>query len=444
MTKFLIVTFLNFTQSLLFAQETKYWTLKNCVDYALETNTEIQRQQVDVAMKTTGVRIAKKERLPSITGYSNVHSIFGRSQDIFGNIQRNDNLNSNMGLTSEIMLYNFGALKSQARKSKLETEIAELEMDIIKRTVTIQIVQAYLELLLKQSILQTHDSAVTNAHSLHMRAKLTYEAGSTSQSELYEAKATLVRAQQEQAVAKLAMDRAKLNLAQLMLLDDHSQLLIKFDAGTNTFRLPNSLSESDAYSASYIIDPKVKQIGKRLLENEMERKIIRGDRHPRVTGSATFGSTYFNPFAFQQRLGNFFTQTGNNFAQQVAITANIPIFNKGQTRLKLKQIDLSRVGIELDEQLQKQEIRKEIQQILFDFRSNQEQYIHAKEVLTYTEKAMEFAKKSYEAGRSSIYDYNNSRNNFIQAQNAVLEARYSTIFSYKMLLYQTTGSYDDE
>ncbi|WDF69481.1 TolC family protein [Sphingobacterium oryzagri] len=440
MIRYLILLIYNFAYAVCDAQEAKYWTLEDCVNHAIEKNIEIKRQQIEVDIEGAEMRIAKNDRLPSVYGYSNAYAVFGRSQDIFGTIQRNDNLNSNMGVTTEIMLYNFGLLKNQVKRSWTKKQLAALEKNIMERELTIRVVQTYLEVLLKQSILQTQDSSVAYAESLHARAQRTTQVGSTSQSELYEAKATLARAQQDRTTANVEVERSKLALAQLMLLEDHTTLLVSSDAINHAFKLPDLLSAEDAYSASYNIHPLLKQINRALDLNQIERQIVKAEWYPHITGSATFGSTFFNRFASQE-VSNFFVQTVENFAQQVAVTASFPIFNKGQTKQRLKKLDLSQASLRLDEELHKRDIRQEIQKILFDFRSNQIQYSNAQTVLKNTEKAMEFAKKSYEAGRSSIYEYNDSRNNFIKAQNALLEARYSAVFSYRMLLYQTTGDY---
>ncbi len=46
---------------------------------------------------------------------------------------------------------------------------------------------------------------------------------------------------------------------------------------------------------------------------------------------------------------------------------------------------------------------------------------------------MDFADKSYAAGRGTIYDLNIARNNYANAQGSVEQAKYNYLFSLKLL-----------
>ena len=50
-----------------------------------------------------------------------------------------------------------------------------------------------------------------------------------------------------------------------------------------------------------------------------------------------------------------------------------------------------------------------------------------------TELALDFAEKSFAAGRSTVYDLNGARNNFANAQGSVAQAKYNYLFSMKLL-----------
>lgn len=198
------------------------WTLQECVDYALEHNLELQQQMHEIRIKDYDFRIVRNERLPLIHGYSNVYSNFGHSQDVFGTIQRNDNLNSNMGITAEIMLYNFGRLRNQAHKAQVEVDMEAIELEIAERELTTKVVQSYLEILMQEALLSARDSAVQFSNKLYERAKYTTEVGTTAQSVVYEAKANLARERQQLENVRIDLERARLQLSQLLQLNDYA------------------------------------------------------------------------------------------------------------------------------------------------------------------------------------------------------------------------------
>ncbi|MBD1434420.1 TolC family protein [Sphingobacterium sp. DN00404] len=416
----------------------KRWTLEDCIEHALQHNLDIGHKTVDIALREQDWQMAKRERMPSVNGYTNIYSNFGHSQDVFGTIQRNDNLNSNMGITAEIILHNFGTLRNKIKQTQIDKNATELERLILERELTVKVIQGYLDMLLQQALVQARDSAVLHANHLFERAKRTTKIGTTALADVYEAQAALARENQQLESAKIDVERARLHLAQLMLLEDEQSLDIMPVQMPSTSLFAGVFDKSTVLKTVYSHHPVLQRFDTLARGMDIERRLIRGANYPTLKGSTSIGSTYFNPLRFTEK-DNFFRQTQDNFAQQVAITASIPIFNKGQTRVQLKQLDLSKSQLMLEKEREKQEIRNQIQQLLFDFQSNQQQHKTAKEVMTHSEQSMLLTQKSYEAGRSSIYDYNNSRNQFIQAQNDWLRAQYSELFSYKMLMFQMTG-----
>lgn len=420
-----------------------YWTMEDCVAHALEHNLNVRLKGLEADIKEQDWRIAKKELLPSVQGYANVYSNFGHSQDVFGTIQRNDNLNSNMGITAEIMLYNFGALKNGVRKARIEQHSILLEQQLMQRELIINVIQGYLDMHLKQALVVARDSAVVHALHLLKRSKRTAEIGTTAQSEVYEAQTAWARERQRLESAQIDVERARLHLAQLMRLDDEHSLIIAPLPPSVVMPPDYSPYDDRAIEYAYRIHPALQRLDTLRRGLDMERRLLKAQNYPVLKGSTSVGSTYFNPFRLSDK-SSFVLQTKDNFAQQVAVTATIPIFNKGRTRLQLKQVDIAQEQLDLETQIEKQEILRQLQRLIFDLRSNQQQFATAEEVMIQAEKAMILTQKSYEAGKSSIYDYNSSRQQFIQAQSDWIQARYSMLFSHKMLIYQLTGKWKDE
>lgn len=420
-----------------------YWTMDRCIQYALQNNLDIQHKSFDIQLRDQDIQIAKSERLPGVSAYTNLYSNFGRSQDVFGTIQRNDNLNSNMGITADILLYNFGALRHKIRKTQTDKEVAALERQLLKRQLTVKVMQGYLDVLLQQALVQTADSIVSHARRIFERTRRTHEVGTTALTDVYEAKMALAREQQRHESAKMDTDRALLHLAQLMMLEDERPLQIAPLQTVDLIALTAHFQSDDVLTSVYRAHPALARYDTLAHGLDIERQLIRSTSYPTLKGSTSIGSTYFNPLKVKDS-ENFFNQTRDNFAQQVALTASFPIFNKGQTKIKLKQIDLSKEQLHIERNRERQNIRTEIQQLLFDFRSNKQQYQTAEQLVQYAEQSMLLTQKSYEAGRSSIYDYNNSRNQYNQAKSDWIQARYNTLFSYKLLQFQITGQYTSE
>ncbi len=117
----------------------------------------------------------------------------------------------------------------------------------------------------------------------------------------------------------------------------------------------------------------------------------------------------------------------------MGLSANIPIFNKGITRLNVEQSKINEEIARTSLAQQKQEVLQNVQRAQFDAESNYEAWLAAAEAEKSTKLALDFAEKSFNAGRSTVYDLNNARNSYANAQGSVAQAKYNYLFSLKLL-----------
>ena len=203
------------------------------------------------------------------------------------------------------------------------------------------------------------------------------------------------------------------------------------------------------FSADQILDkafenqPQIKSAESRIRSAEAQTEITQTAFWPTISANAGLGTSYFNSlvtdYAGRDVNGNpikesgFFKQYKNNFGQQVGLTANIPILNKGITRLNVEQAKINEDIAKNFLLQQKQQVLQNVQQAQFDAESNYQSYIAASQAEKSSKLALDFAEKSYNAGKTTIYDLNIARNNFANAQGSVAQAKYNYLFSLKLL-----------
>jgi outer membrane protein len=275
------------------------------------------------------------------------------------------------------------------------------------------------------------------------RAKATTEVGTTAKTVEAEAIASLAREKQKQKSAEIDIERALFNLAMILQLKDFQN----FDV--QEFPLPDMLStplnSTDSFiEKAYENQPQIKAAETRILSAQKQVEITKTQFLPTVTASAGISSFYYNNLTtditgantttgqiFYEN--NFAKQYKDNFGQNLGLSVNIPIFNKGNTKLQVEQAKISENIAKNTLDQQKQSVRQDVQKAYFDANANYENFMAAVEAEKSTKLALEFAEKSYEAGRSTIYDLNNARNNYVNAQSTVSQAKYNYIFSMKLL-----------
>ncbi|MCW8310721.1 TolC family protein [Sphingobacterium sp. InxBP1] len=420
------------------AQQT--WTLQDCIDYAVEHNLPIKQQEIKVAIKMLDQEMALRERLPNVNGYANGYTTFGSSQDVFGTIRRNDNLNSNMGINAELILYQHNYFRNQARKAASEAEQERIEKEILKRNLTVQLMEAYLQTLLAQALVVSQDSAMQFSKQLLDKAEKSTAAGATAMSVVAEAKANLARERQQYQQYHRDRQQSLLKLAQLMNYPDYSSLRLAAPITVNDPLHDSTFSEiSNLREEAYLHNPVFAKLQSEKDGLDLEFKLIKAALFPTVKGSAGLGSTYFNAFK-SENTRPFFVQSKDNFAQQLAVTVSVPIFNKGKTKRQLKQIEFNKQNIQLsadNERLAQQQI---LDKLLLELDENRKQYDIATEASTATAQSLDYTLRSFEAGKASIYDINTSKSNLIKAETEVIRSKYNVFFNQLMLRYQIYGT----
>lgn len=207
---------------------------------------------------------------------------------------------------------------------------------------------------------------------------------------------------------------------------------------------PQTESVEEVLNIAYQNQPVVKAAETRIKAAEAQTEVVKTNFWPTVTATAGVGSFYNNllnkntigtDFATGQPITerNFIQQYSDNFGQQLSLSANIPIFNKGITKLQVEQTKINETIAKNNLEQQKFQLKQDIQQAQFNADSNYEVYLAAIEAERSTKLALDFAEKSYAAGRSTIYDVTIARNNYVNSQGSVAQAKYNYLFSIKVL-----------
>ncbi|WP_332033002.1 TolC family protein, partial [Kaistella sp.] len=396
------VFLLSFVSFVAFSQ--KKWSLQECVNYAVENNLQVIQNTLNTKTQDNSLQIAKRQYLPSVSGNINNNASFGQGRDVFGNTNRNDNFSNSASVGADILVYNNGRLEKNIRKTEFEVEASKFDLERIKNDISLQIAQQYLSVLLNREITKISESALENADRLYKRAKITTEVGTTPQTVLAEAEAALAREKQNVKTAEINTNRSLFALAMLLQLPDYKDFDIQ-EVPVNTMLDAPLFTAENIIAKAYENQPQVKAAESRIKSAEAQTEVTKTAFWPTVTANAGLGSSYFylispakdlNGNSIQQ--SQFFTQYKDNFGQQLGLSANIPIFNKGITKLQVEQSKINEDIAKTTLLQQKQQVLQNVQQAQFDAESNYEAYLAATEAEKSAKLALDFAEKSFAAG----------------------------------------------
>ncbi|WP_312090885.1 TolC family protein [Chryseobacterium sp.] len=415
------------------------WSLKECVDYAVKHNLQVIQNEYSKQMQDSNLRIAQKSYLPSVNANMGNNVSFGQASLGTGSI-RNDRFSNNANIGADILIYNNGRLEKNIRKTQFDVEASQYDIETVKNDISLQIARQYLTTLLNKEIVKIAQSATENAKKQFDRAKITTEVGTTAKTIEAEAEAAWAREKQNLKTAEINVNRSLFALAQLLQLKEYKDFDVE-DVEISETLSPQLISVVDVLETAYETQPQVKAAQSRIKSAEAQTEVSKTAFWPTLTANVGIG-TFYNNLLNTNNVGNeffyvkeasFFQQYKDNFGQQGGISLNIPIFNKGITKLQVEQSRINEFIAKNSLEQQKQAVRQNVQQAQFDVDANYEIYLAAVEAEKSTKLAMDFADKSFAAGRTTIYDLNIARNNYANAQGSVEQAKYNYVFSLKLL-----------
>lgn len=295
----------------------KKWSLQNCIDYAIEHNLQISAEKINLENQKENIRIAKKEKLPIVSGSINNSLNFGQNV-ILGTLQRNDNLSNNASLSASIQIYGNGKLKKSIEKAQYDVETADFNKQNIENNIILQIIQSYLQVLLNKEVYKIDSGSYENADKLYQKSKLTTQAGLTAFSVESEALAEVSRKQQAMLNTENEVKRTLFNLSVLLQLEDEENFDIE-DVSVSEIQ-PQIPESTESYIENALKNqPVIKSAETQIKSAKMQTEIIKSNLYPILNGNLGLGTYYFKYFNDNYtKSPSFFKQYYENFGQQVS------------------------------------------------------------------------------------------------------------------------------
>lgn len=205
----------------------KNYTLRQCIDYAIEHNITVRQSANEVEQSAVEVSSAKWARLPSLNGSAGENWAWGRSgvteKDADGKefqVYKNTyNYGTNVSLSASIPLFTGFELPNQYALAKLNFKAAVADLNKAKDDIAIQVASAYLQVLLNQELRQVAINQTKLSKEQADRIARLQEVGKASPAEVAEGMARVAQDKLYATQADNNYQIALLDLSQLLELE---------------------------------------------------------------------------------------------------------------------------------------------------------------------------------------------------------------------------------
>jgi len=416
-----------------FAQ--KKWSLKECVDHALEHNISVKQNQNNLLVNAQDIIAAKGQFLPSFSGSLGERMSIGSGFDPVSNQRINNqtthSFNYNLSVNQNV--FNGFRTLNLYKQSLLSQEINNLELARIKDNISLNVVNAYLNVLFNIENLEIAKNQFDFSQQQLDQVRNLVNAGVQPKANLFTSEATLSRDEQQVTIAENNYNLSLLSLSQLLQVPFN-----EFEVETIDLETPSEVLMYKDVSPiiSYAFDNRNEiEIAQKNIENaELSTEISKSGYLPSVNFSYGFGSVWseFKEERDDQKRA-FFTELDLNKGHNFNLNVNIPIFSRFQNKTAVAKSRIQEDNSQLNLEQAKLDLESNIQRAFTDAQAAFKAYNAAKKSLASQEFSFNSSNERYTLGNITAFDLEQARVQFINAQSSLINAKFDFIFKTKVL-----------
>ncbi|GAA4325341.1 TolC family protein [Flaviaesturariibacter amylovorans] len=410
-------------------------TLQQCIDTALARNLDVARTALGAESAEVQLQQARGARLPNLTG--DLYHAFnqGRGIDPTSNGYVNQSLNfANYQLNSGVVLFNGGALRQTQLQRAAAWEAARLEVQQAKDFLAINVITAYLQLLINEDLLQAVTRQAELSRQQYERLELMHRQGAIRPSELSDMKGQWMADQLAISNARNALETARLVLAQLLNKPYHTGLTVaRID--TSAFREPYGATVAQVLEEASGQFPSLKAAG---LRTESARHGIlsaRGSRAPVLSVGGGLATAYSSAARDGSGKLSYNSQLRNNFSTTVGVGLTVPLFNRLQGRSRVRLAEIEWKATRVQEALVTQQLRQQVEAAWLNLTNAGDRLgLLETQADAYAE-SYAAAEVRYKAGVGTSVDYLIAKDRMDRARIGLIMARYDFVLRKQVLDY---------
>ncbi|MBQ9223084.1 MAG: TolC family protein [Prevotella sp.] len=426
-----------------YAQEKKQWTLKECIDYALQNNISLKKTNIQKKSSHEDLLQSQAALLPSLSA-STSHSVAytpwpetGRSTVANGYaVSSVDKVyyNGSYGVNGNWTVWNGGRNTNTVKLNKLTEEQAELDSAEIANQLQEQIAQLYVQILYSEEAIKVNEQTAETTRKNEERGKTMVEVGKMSKADL--AQLTAQRAQAEFNIvdAKSNLRNFKRQLKQILQITDLQEFDVAIPATTDEMALQLIPSLNEVYTSALASRPEIRNAMLGIESSDLSIKIAKAGKLPQIGLNAGFSTntTSMNDKAWG-------TQLKSNVNLGAGVSISIPLYDQRQTKSQVNKALLQKENYMLDLKDKQTTLYSTIENYWLQAVNNQDKFKAAKISTESQQTSFELLSEQFRLGLKNIIELMTGADNLRAAQQNELQSKYLAILNIEMLKFYRDG-----
>lgn len=447
------------------AQVGKVFTLRQCLDVALENNLTMKQNRVAVAGNNVQLQQASMGRLPSLNANGSQSINFGRSVNPYDNtVVADQRVNSNnLGLSASVNVFSGFQVRNTVEQRRLTLKASEEDVNTTKNNVVLGVVDAFANVLSNKALLSSAKLQLEATKAQLEKTRILVESGRLPQTSYLDLMAQSATEETNVVLAENNLDLARLALSQWMQID-----VAQIEDISEPGIIINESEEVPAariYQIAESNQPQIKAAQLRVYSAEKGIAVAKGGFYPNITFQAGIFTNYSSlaqrfvpgkvldtpllipidnfqvttedgtviPITINQiqrsapgtvKDLSFSEQFDNNLRKGISFNVTIPIFNGFQSRYSVETARINKLSAQIQLDQQKNNLRQTIESAAANEKAAKNRLRAVENQIKALEESYRSAEQRFTLGTMSSFDFIQSKNNLIRAQNDRTRFKY--------------------
>ena len=423
---------INFINSFLLAQDSSLttsvvrWDLATAIAYAKQNNIQVNLIRLNEQLSQQDLLLARAARYPNLSGSATQSFTNSRNTNpVVGGFQTQSNLAGNYSANSSWTVYRGGYMNYDVKSKGLQLQAANLNVAVTENDISLQLTQAYLNILLSKENIDYTQQLVTTSQAQYEQGKIRYDAGSISKKDLLQLEAQTAGDQYNLVTAQNQYRQNVLTLKQLLQLPTTTDFQPVVPDTLDAYQAVPSLLEAQRIAWQNRPEIRYNQVQIQIAETELKK--ARAGYKPTISVGGSISTGYSD-----NQDAKYFNQINNNLYQRLGATLSVPIFDNRINRTNVERskilIDQARLVLEQT----KTTLNQEIEQAYLSVLNAQAQYKTANVQFVANREAYNISQEQLRLGGINMVDLLVQRNLYVQSIQNFIQAKYNAVLNTKI------------
>lgn len=416
----------------------KVWTLQECLDYALANNIQLQQKRITAASDHEDVLQSQAALFPSVSFSTNQNASWRPFAETTinlagGTMTTNSNsvsYNGSYGINANWTVWNGNRNTNTIKQNKLTEKMAELGIEQQANSIQEQIAQLYVQILYEREAVRVCQEIIKSSMMQRDRAKTMVEVGSLARVDLVQLEAQVSQDQYSLVQAQSQLSNYQLQLKQLLEIHDEEAFEVAVPEVTDAQVLSVLPNEQAVYNAALESRPEIQSSKLNVESSELAINTARAGYKPTVSMTAGIGS---NNSSGQHT--DFFKQVKTNMNNSLGLSVSVPILDNHQTRTNIRKAKYALQTSELNLQEQQKQLYSTIENYWLNATTSQQQFIAARKNVKSMQESYDLVTEQFNLGLKNIVELTTGKNNLLQAEQQLLQSKYTALLNSAMLKF---------